>query len=525
MTISVLPRAFVQGRPTMNKQQVALTAYVLSPIILFAALCWMIAISIKEPRRFDVPAVGAGAGSTGGANAIGELLAHGQVTSPRATATAPRQGESVQGEGSQAGGSAASVPGESSDDAVEPEALASGVTLIVEDKSGKSSVTSPIYVACNYNNWNPGDAAYKLEPQSDMRWRVTIKRPEGRKDRLEFKFTRGSWELEELNQDMSAPGNRTLPKIDLSEVKAGEAPKFEFVVPHWGDERPEFTAAKANDSYRDLKVTGNVKRLQVRGGVGPNPAMVRDVLVWLPPGYDEVKNSNVTYPVLYLHDGQNVFEQPPGVPGEWGADEIATSLTSRHMVSPAIIVAIPHSGETRNSEYLPMAAIEGITPRGEEHIAWLKAEVMPRVERAFRVKTGPENTAIGGASLGAVISLYAAAKHPDVFGMVLAESLPFREGDSKAWGEFTGSVKSWPRKMYLGMGGAELGPAAENAAKNKAYVDSVRSLEKVLDKAGLGPDRRMVLIDESAEHNEQAWSKRFASAYAFLFPPAMDGTK
>lgn len=509
MILTTEPRMFAHGKPTMTKKQVALTAYILSPIALFAVLCWMIAISIKEPRRFNVPAVGAGAGSTGGANALGEYLAHGRGTSPNKPETAPTQVQVQPAVG----------------DAVEPESLASGVTLIVEDKTGKASPSSPIYVACNYNNWNPSDSAFKLEPQSDMRWRITIKRPAGRTDRLEFKFTRGAWELEELNQDMSAPGNRSLPKIDSSQVKEGEAPKFEFVVPHWGDERPEFSASKANDPYRPLKVTGEVKRLQVRGGISTTPSLVRDLLIWLPPGYNDAKNVNVTYPVLYMHDGQHMFEQSGAAPGEWGMDEVATSLITRHMMSPVIIVAIPNAGTERNSEYLPLPAIEGLTPRGDEHVQWLKSEVLPRVQRTFRVKTGPENTAIGGASLGALISIYAATTHPETFGMVLAESLPLRESEVKVWADYVSSVKVWPRKVYLGMGGNETGAKPENAARNKSYVDSVRSLDKTLDKAGLGPDRRLLVIDEAGEHNEPAWGKRLPQALTFIFPPPMDATK
>ena len=496
----------------MKRQQIALTAFLISPIVVTVLLCYAIAVSIKEPRRMDVPAVGAGAGNTGGANAIGELIAHG---SAKPTKMSPKDNEPP----------AAAQPAAGQ---IEPESLPQGFILIVQDKSGKANPSSPIFVASNYGKWNAGDPAFKLEPQSDMRWRITVKRPAGSNERIEFKFTRGDWALEELNADMSPPGNRTLPMIDAATLKPGEQPKFELTVPHWGDEKPEnaANASKSNDPYRKLNVTGDVRRLQVAGGAGAAPGAMRDLLVWLPPGYSDVRNAQTRYPVIYLHDGQNVFEQPAGVPGEWSADETATSLVTKRMMQPVIIVAVPNSGPGRNSEYMPFAGLSDITPRGEEHVAWLMSEVLPRVEGAFRVKAGPENTCVGGSSLGAVISLYAAAHHPEKFGLVLAESLPLRSGEAKLWDDFTGSIHSFPRKIYLGIGTAETGTdSAKNAARNREYVEAVEAFDKTLDKAGLGPDRRLLIVEPDALHNEQAWARRLPRALSFLFPPPMDGTK
>jgi len=233
----------------------------------------------------------------------------------------------------------------------------------------------------------------------------------------------------------------------------------------------------------------------------------------------------VTYPVLYLHDGQNLFEKPAAAPGEWGVDETAMALVTRGAMRPAIIVGIPHSGEGRLSEYLPVEAVEGVKPEGARHVAWLLEEVMPRVERAFRVKTGPESTGIGGSSLGAVISLYAATKHPDRFGLLLAESLPLRTGRVEAWDGFLNGVTAWPRRVYLGMGGSETGADASQTERNKGYVDAVRALDARLQSAGLGADRRLLVIEPGATHTETAWAKRLPAALTFLFPPAVDTTK
>jgi predicted alpha/beta superfamily hydrolase len=494
---------------TMKRQQVALTAYVLSPLVVTVLLCWAIVVSIREPRKMDVPPIGAGAGDTGGANAIGQLLATGSAK--------PAVAE-YSGRGMPAG------YGKIDGGPVEPESLPQGFLLVVEDASTKASASSPIFLACNWNNWNPSDPAFRLEPQSDMRWRLLVKRPEGRTDRLEFKFTRGDWALEELNDDLSATTNRSLPAVDPASLKDGEPPKFELRVAKWGDQRPEFAAKAATDPYRALKVTGEVRRLQVSGGptAGGQP---RDVLVWLPPGYSSPSNASARYPVLYLHDGQNLFEQHPGIAAEWKVDEIATSLVHRHMMAPTIIVRVPHTGAGRISEYLPVPALEGVEPRGDAHIAWLLSEVKPRVDSAFRVRTGPEHTGIGGASLGAAVALRAAARHPDVFGVLLAESLPLRTGDPAAWDGLIASVGTWPRRTYVGGGGSEYGTEESLAADNARYVQAVKALDARMEQAGLGPDRKLVVLEPAASHTEAAWSARLPRALSFLFPPPMDGTK
>jgi len=480
----------------MKRQQAALIAFVLSPLAVTAGLVWMIVVSLNNPAIHKLPPVGAGAGDTGGANAIGERFAartggDDSQTIPAAAAAEPNM--------------------------VAPESLAQGFVLIVHDKTGMASPASPIYLAGNINNWNPADPNFKLSAQSDMRWRITLPKPAA--ETLAFKFTRGDWSLEELDDNLAVIPNRSLPKVDASKLAPGEQPKIELVVPHWGDELPD-RKGSAPGTFRSLNVTGTVRRIQVQGGAGTATGLTRDLLVWLPPGYDDQANHDRRYPVLYLHDGQNIFEKHGGIPAEWGADETATGLIERSEMEPIIIVAIPHSGAGRNSEYMPINAINGLTPDGERHVQWLLSEVMPRVERSFRTKAGPDNTAVGGSSLGAVISLYAAATNPGTFGLVLAESLPLRTGSAPAWDPFIDGVKTWPRRIYLGVGGKETGNDPQREQNNLQYLQAVQRLDKKLEQAGLGADRRLLIVDQDAVHNEAAWATRLPRALTFLFPPA-----
>jgi predicted alpha/beta superfamily hydrolase len=248
------------------------------------------------------------------------------------------------------------------------------------------------------------------------------------------------------------------------------------------------------------------------------------MLVWLPPGYDDPAYANKVYPVLYLMDGQNVFQKPAGVPGEWGADETAQRLVSGGSAEPFIIVAVPSTPESRVQEYLPVAALEGVEPAGDAFVRWLVTRVKPRVDRAFRADPRAERTAIGGSSLGGVIALHAGTRRPDVFGMVLAESPSIRAGDAGLWKAWESGVKSWPRRIYLGVGDQEYGTGAGAADKSAALVRAVNELRARIVGSGVDESRVRVVVGAGQSHNEEAWAKRFEGAARFLFPASEAST-
>jgi alpha-glucosidase len=398
---------------------------------------------------------------------------------------------------------------------VQPESLADGFIIIVEDKSKHASNDSPIYIASSHNGWNPGDQAMKLSQRSDMRWQIILPKPT-LDSRMAFKFTRGSWDLVEVKADFSDIDNRLLPEVDVSKLAAGEKPVIELVVESWRDLGPSETARVAMNAYRPIKVgAGSVKRVEVTGGGGY--AKSRDVIVWLPPGYDDPANARKTYPVLYMQDGQNLFEKLPGLPAEWNADETAARLIEEKKIEPIIIVGIPHAGEGRMAEYTPIAIYDGVTPRGKEYIDFVINEVKPRVDRSFRTSGGPENTAIGGASLGGLIALEAATEHPNVFGKVLAESTPLLAKNRMAFMHFA-NKKNWPKMVYFGMGGKEAGTDPKDAGLNQQYAASAGAFGEALKGRGFSSDRMLIKVDPDAVHNEEAWAARFGTALEFLFP-------
>ncbi|MBM4107198.1 MAG: alpha/beta hydrolase [Phycisphaerae bacterium] len=431
------------------------------------------------------------------------------VTDQRAEAERERAAAARVEDARRAAGAAAMGPR-----VVRPETLEQGVVLIVLDKSGRSNADEPIYFASSLSAWNPRDNRFKLGSRSDMRWQLHLRVPAGT-EQVQFKFTRGSWDRCEVSADLSDIENRSLPEVDVSMLQPGEPPRIELAIERWSDERPSAGAVE-DPVYGPIKATGTVKRLQVSGGAGSASGATRDVLVWLPPGYEDPAYAGKVYPVLYLMDGQNVFQKHSKIPAEWGADETARGLITGGQCEPFLIVAVPSLGASRMEEYLPAPALEGVTPAGDRFVEWLVTQVKPRVERAFRTDPRPERTAIGGASLGGAIALHAATRRPDIFGLALVESLPLTAGDAAAWKTWQSGLTSWPGRLFLGVGGREFEPDATD--RNQALVQAVRDLHAQVTASGVDASRVRLVVGDQDRHDESAWARRLPEALRFLFP-------
>jgi predicted alpha/beta superfamily hydrolase len=258
--------------------------------------------------------------------------------------------------------------------------------------------------------------------------------------------------------------------------------------------------------------TGDLRLREFRSRFFRNTRFLR---VWLPPGYDDNENSARRYPVLYLNDGQNLFEPSTSFTGvEWQVDETADRLIREEQVLQMIIVGIDNAGRERFREYMPHRSLNPMMLRvqGNRYPNFLMKEVMPLVARNYRVASGPENTGLGGSSLGALISLYTVAVHPGWFGRLLIES-PSLWASNRQMIKDSRTIKQWPDRIFLATGTAEAG----REDRDRSVVDDVRELAGVFRRAGLDHRRLQVMIDEGATHHESAWARRFPDALSFLF--------
>jgi predicted alpha/beta superfamily hydrolase len=255
--------------------------------------------------------------------------------------------------------------------------------------------------------------------------------------------------------------------------------------------------------------SGNLWLHEISSRVFGNTRLVR---VWLPPDYDGWGESR--YPVLYLNDGQNLFDPATAFAGvHWQVGETATRLIAEKKIRPLIIVGIDNT-KSRASEYIPYKTKDPrvMNPKGTCYPEFLQTEVMPLIEERYPVLKRPEDTGLGGSSLGGLITLYTHLAAPRMFGRLLIESPSLLVANGKILEECR-RFRLWPERMYVAMGTREVG----NAEKDAKVVDGVRELEKILREAGLNEERLKVRIEEGAAHNESAWAGRFPEALEFLY--------
>ncbi len=228
----------------------------------------------------------------------------------------------------------------------------------------------------------------------------------------------------------------------------------------------------------------------------------RTYRVFLPRGYDT--HTDKTYPVLYMHDGQNVFDQ--GAFGTWNADETAARITRAGITREVIIVALDH-GPDRTGDYLPPD--DGRD--ADDYTRFITDEIMPLINATYRTATGPENTATAGSSFGGIVSLYQAYTFPDTFGKagVFSPSL-------WATPNLRARIATTPNpdlRLYLDSGDA--------GASNDGFAATVALRDLLLTKQANpytleGNLRHAVGLGQA--HNEPAWAARFPGALRFLFP-------
>jgi predicted alpha/beta superfamily hydrolase len=249
----------------------------------------------------------------------------------------------------------------------------------------------------------------------------------------------------------------------------------------------------------------------------------RTVLVWLPPDY---ATSTRGYPVLYMHDGQNLFDAYTSFSGEWGVDETLTALSAEGL--SAIVVGIHNYADQRRIEYNPYTVKMRHRTwhgRGDDYIRFITDTLKPLIDKDFRTLPQAETTGIAGSSMGGLISLHGFLTRQDVFGFCGSFSPVCWIGKG-----LQDTLDYWAQgkgKVYLDIGGKEgevvtsLGPKSvkSNEAGNRYYVEGVRDLQGRLLARGYRTGENLMYVEEAdAHHNEKAWARRLPDALRFLLP-------
>jgi metallo-beta-lactamase class B len=350
-----------------------------------------------------------------------------------------------------------------------------------------------IYVAGNFNGWNPGDSAYRLTADGKGNYLVAL--PDSIKGPIEFKFTLGSWDAVETDSSGADIQNRGVF------VKPASGGAYLGKVAQWRDPRTK----KPKEHTARATVSIMSEEFQM-----PELGRARRVWIYLPPGYS---SGSTRYPVLYMHDGQNVFDNATSFVGEWGVDETLDSLNALGD-KDVIVVAVDHGGSKRFDEYSPWKNAKYGGGEGEKYVEFLVKTLKPYVDSHYRTLPDRLNTGVAGSSMGGLISLYAILRYPDVFGRAGIFSPAFWVAP-EAYSYVAASHGVRPdSRLYFVIGAQE----AQDSAEALTYVKGQEQMVDSLIAHGLVRGESVVAVSRAdGKHSESFWRREFPTAYQWMF--------
>jgi predicted alpha/beta superfamily hydrolase len=346
-----------------------------------------------------------------------------------------------------------------------------------------NSIKEPIFIASNLNNWKPDDTNFQLKYENGFH-KITL---ENFPDKLQFKFTRGSWETEEVNSFGGAIENRILSKSD--EI-------VYLKIESWKDKFQEIQA-KLNEV--DVCIWQENMFM-------PQLNRHRKIWVYLPPNYAE---NTQKYPVLYMHDAQNLFGEADSPYQKW---EVGRTLNKIFYETnwACILVGIEHGEENRLSEYSPFPNPNHGGGEGVEYLKFLVETLKPQVDSHFRTLPEAENTLMIGSSMGGLISIYAALNHGNIFGKVAAFS-PSLWWSDDIYALAAGTPYNFVHKMVL-LGGEK---------ESDEMLPDLLAMYNTLADNGYFEEKIHLDFYQDGTHTESFWGREFEKAIRWLMSEKM----
>jgi len=334
----------------------------------------------------------------------------------------------------------------------------------------------PLYIAGDFNNWNPCDESYRLTQNGGgtygIRFRVT-------KVPFEYKFTRGSWIMAECDKTGNFLDNRVFTLKDRNPVHVQ--------IKNWADRR----------ETKSDNVTVMDDHFYI-----PQLERYRQIWLYLPPDYEA---NNKRYPVIYMHDGQNLFSEYFSFAGEWAVDKTLNRFYQQKMQC-AIVVGIENGGHLRYDEYVPWRTRKPFCNDTADYAAFIVDTLKPYMDSRYRTLPDRDNTAMIGSSFGALISFYTGITYAHVFSKLGLFSPSFWESDQL--NNFIGSVdKKHKMKLYFVAGGKE----------STLIIKNMQQVYNMLEVVGFTHQEMKLTVASDGEHNEWFWQREFPVAYQWLF--------
>jgi alpha-glucosidase len=351
------------------------------------------------------------------------------------------------------------------------------VTFTIQRLPAQKIDAYHIYLAGSFNNWSPGNSDWELKPDHWASFVVVKNMTPGK---YEYKLTRGSWDNVECDKNGVSVSNRllNLTRDTLISLDVADWQDFHQIV-------------------RNHTLSANVHVISEKFDM-PQLGRQRRVWIYLPKGYETSKKQ---YPVIYMQDGQNLFDElTAGFGQEWGVDEFMDSLKNKPQ---SIIVGIDHGGDQRVMEYDPYDSKYG-KGRGYDYTRFLVETLKPYIDGHYRTLRDVKHTTVAGSSMGGIISLYAAVKYPDVFGNAAVFSPAF--WISPLLPDYVKAHANTSTRFYFVCGDAE----------SDTMVSDMQKMVDILKAKGIPGKNIPVTVIKGAKHNEQQWRGAFPAFYDWL---------
>ena len=340
----------------------------------------------------------------------------------------------------------------------------------------------PVFISGNFNNWITQDKAFEMEKIENGLYHFKFPYNYTFPEELLYKFTRGDWSEVEIDKY----GNRTENRIS----KRKNGVKKEHVA-KW---RKNWLPFK-NNFLPKVKLISEEFEI-------PQLNKTRRVWALLPHDYE---TSNLDYPVLYLQDAQNLFNENAQY-GNWEIDK-KLAVMAEYNIGKIIIIAVEHAEKERIKEYNVGNTVLG-NGQGKKYIRFLTDTLKPFIDENFRTKSDRENTGIGGSSMGGLVSIFSGIMYPEVFGKLMIFS-PSLWVVPKIKLSFLDMDEPQDTRVYLYAGGDE----------SETMIDHVTNFKnRLLKKEGFADKMKIRLsINMAGKHNERYWSDEFPKAIEWLY--------
>lgn len=342
----------------------------------------------------------------------------------------------------------------------------------------KSIAPKDIYLAGSFNLWNPASKDWMLG-NKNFQYSGTFTLPPGNYD---YKLTRGTWPTVECGIAGADIGNRSLHVIHDTTVLIN--------VTEWKDNYPQ-TIVRKHTASKNVHIISGAFNM-------PQLGKQRRVWIYLPTGYQTTKKN---YPVIYMHDGQNLFDEYTGNFGEWGVDEFLDSLKANQQ--QFIVIGIDNGESLRMAEYSPYDS-KYAKGTGDAYVRFLVETLKPYIDNHYRTLYDAQHTTIAGSSMGGLISMYAIVKYPKVFGSAGIFSPAFWV-NPKIY-DYAKANATKGLRFYFVCGDME---------SDKEASDMYKMVDILAAKGFAAKDIPSTII-KGAKHNEQQWRGDLPGFYKWL---------